>query len=323
MSSNLRLVRVTPKGPCPVCRKGDWCGVFADAPVTICMRVPSDRPTRNGGYLHVGSGSEYHGGLMAGSRSQSPYNREREGITAEALDCVYRAVAERLCLSEEAADDLRGRGVSEEAVVNQLYATIPAERTMREIITEISTVVELSSVPGFYFVGGEWRPNAREGDLLIPVRDAAGRIVGCQLRSDEAVTRYRWLSSAGKPEGTAAKASPHFVLPYLVQWQRFVIITEGPLKADVVADRLHRAVIGIPSVWNFVFDIGTVLRLTWPRLTVAVVAYDADATTNPNVMAALRKLVMALMRAGLDVRIWTWDRAAAKGLDDLLNTEAA
>jgi hypothetical protein len=147
-------------------------------------------------------------------------------------------------------------------------------------------------------------------------------MVGYQLRSDHAAPRYRWLSSAGKPEGTAANAQPHFALPYLVQWQRVALITEGPLKAAVVADRLHRAVIGMPGVWNFRSDIGSGLRLTWPRLMVAVVAYDADATTNPNVMAALRKLVTALMRAGLAVRVWTWDSAVAKGLDDLLNVEA-
>lgn len=42
--------RVTRKDPCPVCGKPDWCCVgtlFA-----CCMRVVSDKPAKNGGYLH-------------------------------------------------------------------------------------------------------------------------------------------------------------------------------------------------------------------------------------------------------------------------------
>lgn len=317
------FLRVARKAPCPICGKPDWCSLVAETPDTICMRVWSEHPTKNGGYLHIGHGSAHAVTPIPRSQSRNLYSREREGSTVQAFNRAYSALAERLHLSERAADDLRRRGLTEEAVVNQLYATIPAEPTMREVISEISSIVELDGVPGFYFARGEWRLNAREGDLLIPIRDAAGRIAGCQLRSDDTGPRYRWLSSAGQPNGAAAKAQPHFALPYLVQWQRVAIITEGPLKADVVADRLHRAVVGIPGVSNFSSDIGSVLRVTWPRLMVAVVAYDADAMTNPTVMTALRKLVTALMRAGLDVRVWTWDRAVAKGLDDLLNAEAA
>jgi len=44
--------RVTRHRPCVVCGRGDWCGYSADGSVAICMRVKSDRPTRNGGWLH-------------------------------------------------------------------------------------------------------------------------------------------------------------------------------------------------------------------------------------------------------------------------------
>jgi hypothetical protein len=48
----MNWVRVTAKAPCPVCRRPDWCGVSSDGRFAVCMRVPSDQPTRNGGYLH-------------------------------------------------------------------------------------------------------------------------------------------------------------------------------------------------------------------------------------------------------------------------------
>ena len=44
--------RVSRRHPCPVCGRRDWCGVSADGEFAICMRVESDRPTKNGGWLH-------------------------------------------------------------------------------------------------------------------------------------------------------------------------------------------------------------------------------------------------------------------------------
>jgi hypothetical protein len=43
--------RVSKSNPCPICKKPDWCRVFADGWVE-CMRVPSDRPAKSGGWLH-------------------------------------------------------------------------------------------------------------------------------------------------------------------------------------------------------------------------------------------------------------------------------
>ena len=45
-------VRVSKKRLCPICEKGDWCGVTADGMFACCMRVKTDRPVKNGGWLH-------------------------------------------------------------------------------------------------------------------------------------------------------------------------------------------------------------------------------------------------------------------------------
>ena len=42
--------RVTKLNPCPVCKKPDWCRVFADGWVE-CMRVQSAKPAKSGGWL--------------------------------------------------------------------------------------------------------------------------------------------------------------------------------------------------------------------------------------------------------------------------------
>lgn len=47
--------RVSRRRPCPVCEKDDYCGYAGDdsAPsAAICMRIESDKPTKNGGWLH-------------------------------------------------------------------------------------------------------------------------------------------------------------------------------------------------------------------------------------------------------------------------------
>ena len=47
-----KWVRVTRHDPCAICGRGDWCGLSPDRTVAVCMRVKSDRPVRNGGWLH-------------------------------------------------------------------------------------------------------------------------------------------------------------------------------------------------------------------------------------------------------------------------------
>ena len=44
--------RVTRAAPCPICQHGDWCGRLADGAVACCMRVQSERPAKNGGWIH-------------------------------------------------------------------------------------------------------------------------------------------------------------------------------------------------------------------------------------------------------------------------------
>jgi len=43
--------RVSKARRCPVCKKPDWCRVFADGWVE-CMRVQSDMPAKSGGWMH-------------------------------------------------------------------------------------------------------------------------------------------------------------------------------------------------------------------------------------------------------------------------------
>ena len=45
-------IRVSKSDPCEICNRGDWCCYTSDGKLANCMRVESDRPCKNGGYLH-------------------------------------------------------------------------------------------------------------------------------------------------------------------------------------------------------------------------------------------------------------------------------
>jgi hypothetical protein len=47
----MNWVRVSKKNPCSVCQKPDWCCI-GDRYIN-CMRVQSDKPCVNGGWLHA------------------------------------------------------------------------------------------------------------------------------------------------------------------------------------------------------------------------------------------------------------------------------
>lgn len=50
--NNEGWIRVTRARQCPVCKHGDWCGITPDGRLVCCMRVQSDKPARNGGWIH-------------------------------------------------------------------------------------------------------------------------------------------------------------------------------------------------------------------------------------------------------------------------------
>ncbi len=49
------ICRVSRCQPCPVCGRGDWCGISQDGAVCVCMRVAEGarKTAANGGYVHV------------------------------------------------------------------------------------------------------------------------------------------------------------------------------------------------------------------------------------------------------------------------------
>ncbi len=104
------ILRVSYQNPCPICDKPDWCGVFDDGHAAICMRVESDHPTQNGGWLHIISDSS------------TPYRpiittpKEIKRANPDTLNTVYHDIFDPLRLSNHHRNDLMARGLEPEEV---------------------------------------------------------------------------------------------------------------------------------------------------------------------------------------------------------------
>lgn len=195
------------------------------------------------------------------------------------------------------------------------YGTLP-EGYRFEIADDVGRIVRisegLSRVPGFYFDGQETLIAGAPG-LLIPIRNAAGQIVGMQIRKDEGEPRYSFLSSRGYPGGTGSGSPVH------VRNNNDAgptIITEGPLKADYLASPEHCwNVIAVPGV-NNIRGVLPALKDLQIHRDVAV-CYDMDWKTNPQVKKARTNLMQILWCEGYQVSSFSWD-PAYKGIDDAL-----
>lgn len=304
----MKIERVTKKSPCPVCRRGDWCGRSADGGVAICMRVASDRQLKHGGWLH-----RLTDAMPSPLPIASPVVTTSPTASPDKLDRVYSSLLGLLTLSAFHRSSLESRGLSPQAIEANLYRSNPS-RAYAETVCR--TLGDVEGVPGFYYERG-WRMSDYGPGFFIPVRDSKGRIRGLQFRKDEGSPKYLWLSSASKNRGASSGAPLHFAKAHLINPQQKVIITEGSLKADVIADRLDRAVVGMPGVSHFPDHFALKLFGLFPSLEDVYIAFDSDWRTNRAVKSALIKLIREIRTAKCEPHILRWS-PRFKGFDDYL-----
>ncbi len=316
------LVRVSRKRPCPVCGRTDWCSVRADESACICMRRPSDRPTRNGGFLHVFSFDETPPAPRPQPIITQPTTPERAPVTR--LDPVYTDLRRlHLVLSKQHREEkLNRRGLSDSAIEVNGYRSTPTQGYAANVARALARDYDLTGIPGFYRDAGEWRLNFGEWTygIIIPVRDTLHRIRALMIRRDDVSGsgKYIWLSSKDKPHGASPGAPPHFANVEAARASGEIIVSEGALKSDVIAELTGQGVCGIAGVTNFTETFGADLRRALPELKRAVVAFDADFRTNENVRRGLDRLIRNLQSSGLKVSVRVWQSALGKGFDDAL-----
>lgn len=226
---------------------------------------------------------------------------------------VYTAFLEMLSLASDHRDNLNQRGLTDAVIKKLGYKTTPVVGMTVIAKRLISKGLCLSGIPGFYKNdSGQWTFIYENRGILIPVRDIAGRIQGLQIRRDNVSRRkFRWVSSIGKPEGCKAESWSHMVGPV----RSMIILTEGPMKADVIHYLTGQTVVAVPGVNTLAHLRHMLMDLKKLGLIKIMTAFDMDFLCNPHVQSGYQNLVQMLDDIEVEFGTYLWD-SEFKGLDD-------
>ena len=330
---------VSPKRPCRVCRRDDWCGYSRDERTSICMRVSEGarRTSKNGGNIHV------HDDVAPTLNYQPPVRSTQpiEFAPIEVRDAIYRELIRISPASryrQQLIDNPHGlvsRGLLRNETLS--YGALPATQKERAKLARslrsfakahFPRYANLIGIPGVWQdpqgFTHIWKPrDYRMPMLLIPYKDQHGHIQACQLRlhpldiPKNNPKKYRWLASPNEPKGTSSGTPIHFTFsPNSLPHGSEVVITEGALKAETLVS-LRPAVRAIATSG---VSCSHDELVNAARPYNVLIGFDSDYKTNPAVCRQLARLIASreLDRQSRQLttttRILSWD--GHKGIDE-------
>jgi hypothetical protein len=241
---------------------------------------------------------------------------------------AYAALCGVLGLSAEHHAALIARGLTEDEITAGKYSSLPVEHR-GQIALEVLKRVKLDGikpddllrVPGFIRRADVPMALAGRAGLLIPVMNAAGTTVGMTLRPDKPAldpkgkALGKYVAFTSSTHGGPNAASAAHVPPIASQGSHEVVrVTEGPLKASIATSKTGLLTIGLPGVGSWRLALPVLKSLGAERVRLA---FDSDASVNPNVAGALAYAARGLVASGYKVEVERWN-ATHKGIDDAL-----
>ena len=267
-------------------------------------------------YAAVSGGHRYEGKLkIVASHSEAPI--ESALLPIEERDEAYRLLFDSLQLSDKHMTDLKKRGLTEDDIKTFGYKSPPAfgrSLLMRKLL---DSNCPFDGVPGFYRDDSQhWDINLKSRGFLIPVRNPDGEIQGVQIRLDTPIDgqKYLWLSSGNMLNGTRAKTFAHFSKGNGSKPE--IILTEGPLKGDIISYFTGKDVIAVPGV-NCLKQLAEMLEHPFVKGRKILIAYDMDFVTNCHVQEGLVQLKKLLSEKDYEYDQLVWN-PYYKGYDDYL-----
>ncbi len=228
---------------------------------------------------------------------------------------TYSALLSKLSLAADHRENLLNRGLDETDIERLGYKTTPVIG-MSAIAKQLrSEGYYLGGVPGFYRdASGSWSFIHEKRGILIPVRDRQGRIQGLQIRRDNVTKRkFRWVSSTELEDGCRAEGWTHLAGPI----RPMMVLTEGPMKADVIHALTGLTVLAVPGVNTLTQLELTLNDLRQEGLVEIKTAFDMDFATNHHVQNGYNSLLQLLGDMGFQYGTYLWD-PRYKGLDDYI-----
>lgn len=339
--------------PCSICGKPDWCSRAPDDSISFCARVTAgaDRLSRKERW-----GVYYHDRELLDKpfrKRNEPRNisEPREEITLAPLEIrnfIYSTLIRWSPASDYQCLTMGAKGLLERKLENfDDYGALPCAasdrkdlaRRLRLLLNQNYASYVRENTRGIAHVPGFWLDESGdaclwldkdfcEPMLIVPFRNPWGQIQACQIRSagsgrlKPGKKSYLWLSLPAKQ--SAGSGTPlHYA-----NWKTFsavsssrlpVLITEGALKADVVArhrpDFLTVANSGVGCAHEMI------IKITQGK--TVYLAFDNDSQENPSVFRQLGKIILSLLGDGGfqpfpdHIKILGWN-TLYKGIDDAL-----
>lgn len=247
-----------------------------------------------------------------------------EPTRIEVRDKTYRTLLSFCSLSGKHMSKLLKRGITQDYIAKCGYRSAP--QVLNDDI--VSAIMErgniVKGVPGFYLdADRNWRMVAPRKGILLPMMDIMHRVQGLQIRLDNPIkhdnkkTRFNWFSSAsvkGECVGCGANIWYHFVGDRNCDT---LILTEGPMKADIIHHFTGISVLAVPGVNNLKYAFEALASLKKINLQRVIIAYDMDLFSNWQVDKGYKKLTAFLEQNAIWYNHLLWN-PMYKGLDDFL-----
>jgi len=246
-------------------------------------------------------------------QKKEPAINEYPLADVDARNATYKALLGKLSLASDHKENLRGRGLSDEIILQKNYRTSPVFG-WRTIARQLQADgYYLSGVPGFYRDDdGQWTFVELKRGILISVCDIQGRIQGLQIRRDNIERRkFRWISSSERQDGCRAVGWTHLA----GEINEEILLIEGPMKADVVNYLTGLTVLSVPGV-NSLTQLQTTLKeLKALGVKRIKTCFDMDMLKNWHVQNSYYSLLWMLDGMGLEFGTYLWN-PYYNGLDD-------
>jgi hypothetical protein len=253
-----------------------------------------------------------------------PTERGSQRASGELTHEVYTAFLGTLTLTNAHRENLRNRGLADDAIDRCGYRSLPVQgraAIARQLAERFGDT--LLRVPGFVVKenqGNRYVTIRGPAGLLVPCRNAGGRIVALKVRRDGTGPgpRYVYLSSNGY--GGPGPGSPVHV-PLGIQGPSSTVrLTEGELKADVAYALSGLPTIAVAGVSNW---RPALVALKEMDAQTVRLAFDADANENPKVARYLDACSQGIIAEGFALELELWPLEQGKGIDDLLAAGSA
>lgn len=244
---------------------------------------------------------------------------------------VYSAMLSHLKLNDTHRENLRKRGLSDEAIDRIGFRSYPKFMDPSVLAKKlVSSGYDLRGVPGFCINNtGEWCVSKLpDGGFLIPSRNGQGLIQGFQVRFDHPnakVPKFGYFTSSGMTGGTKAGSWCSWAGEDIVSKDNKepfdVLLIEGPLKAYIVHEITGVNLIAVPGV-AALKKVPAALQSMLPLgLRTVHIAYDMDQEENEEVARQLNRLREILTGLNIPHQTMYWE-SEYKGLDDWIVSPA-